>query len=38
MEKLKQYPEWNMQFRFQKRKYGKLYYHCKKHGLFIDKK
>ena len=32
----KQYPEWNMQFRFQKRKYGKLYYHCKKHGLFYQ--
>ena len=32
----KQYPEWNMQFRFQKRKYGKLYYNCKKHGLFYQ--
>ena len=30
----KQYPEWHMQFRFQKRKHGKLYFHCKKHGLF----
>lgn len=29
----KQYPEWQMQFRFQKRKHGKLYYYCTKHGL-----
>lgn len=32
----KQYPEWQMQFRFQKRKHGKLYFHCKKHGLFYQ--
>lgn len=32
----KQYPEWHMQFRFQKRKHGKLYFHCKKHGLFYQ--
>lgn len=32
----KQYPEWHMQFRFQKRKHGKLYFHCTKHGLFYQ--
>ena len=32
----KQYPEWHMQFRFQKRKHGKLYFYCKKHGLFYQ--
>lgn len=32
----KQYPEWQMQFRFQKRKHGKLYFNCKKHGLFYQ--
>lgn len=30
----KQYPEWNMQFRFHKSGHGKLYYYCTNHGLF----
>ena len=32
----KQYPEWNMQFRFRKSGHGKLYYYCTKHGLFYQ--
>ena len=32
----KQYPEWSMQCRFQKRKHGRLYFHCKEHGLFYQ--
>lgn len=31
---VKQYPEWNMEFRFQKQGYGRLYFYCVKHGLF----
>lgn len=33
---VKQYPEWNMQFRFHKSGHGKLYFHCSKHGLFYQ--
>ncbi len=33
---IKQYPEWNMQFRLPKQGYGKLYFHCSKHGLFYQ--
>ena len=33
---LKQYPEWNMQFRFRKSGHGKLYYYCTEHGLFYQ--
>ena len=33
---VKQYPEWNMQFRFHKLGHGKLYFHCSKHGLFYQ--
>ncbi|MFA6850084.1 MAG: helix-turn-helix domain-containing protein [Selenomonadaceae bacterium] len=33
---VKQYPEWNLQFRFHKTGYGKLYFHCSKHGLFYQ--
>lgn len=29
----KQYPEWNMQFRFRKSGHGKLYFYCVNHGL-----
>lgn len=32
----KQYPEWNMQFRFRKSGYGKLYFYCTEHGLFYQ--
>ena len=32
----KQYPEWNMQFRFRKSGHGKLYYYCTNHGLFYQ--
>ncbi len=32
----KQYPEWNMQFRFRKSGHGKLYYYCTEHGLFYQ--
>lgn len=32
----KQYPEWQLQFRIPKRKYGRVYYYCKKHGLFYQ--
>ncbi|CUH97515.1 hypothetical protein P22_3646 [Propionispora sp. 2/2-37] len=33
---VKQYPEWNMQFRFPKVGHGKLYFHCSNHGLFYQ--
>ncbi|MBP2654013.1 MAG: transcriptional regulator, family [Firmicutes bacterium] len=33
---VKQYPEWNMQFRFYKVGHGKLYFHCSNHGLFYQ--
>lgn len=33
---VKQYPEWNLQARFQQRGHGKLYYFCNKHGLFYQ--
>ena len=33
---LKQYPEWNMQFRFRKSGHGKLYFYCVNHGLFYQ--
>lgn len=33
---VKQYPEWNMQFRFHKLGHGKLYWYCSKHGLFYQ--
>ena len=32
----KQYPEWNMQFRFRKSGHGKLYFYCVNHGLFYQ--
>lgn len=32
----KQYPEWNMQFRFRKSGHGKLYFYCTDHGLFYQ--
>ncbi len=33
---VKQYPEWNMQFRFHKSGHGKLYFYCSNHGLFYQ--
>lgn len=33
---VKQYPEWNMQFRLRKSGHGKLYFHCSNHGLFYQ--
>ena len=33
---LKQYPEWNMQFRFRKSVHGKLYHYCTNHVLFYQ--
>lgn len=33
---VKQYPEWNLQFRFAKFGHGKLYFHCSQHGLFYQ--
>lgn len=33
---VRQYPEWNMQFRFHKAGHGKLYFHCSTHGLFYQ--
>jgi transcriptional regulator with XRE-family HTH domain len=33
---VKQYPEWNFQFRFHKFGHGKLYFHCSQHGLFYQ--
>ena len=32
----KQYPEWSMQCRLEKRKRGKLYFHYNEHGLFYQ--
>ena len=33
---VKQYPEWDMQFRFHKLGHGKLYFYCTNHGLFYQ--
>lgn len=33
---VKQYPEWNLSFRFPKLGHGKLYFHCSSHGLFYQ--
>ena len=33
---IKQYPEWNLQFRLHKLGHGKIYFHCLKHGLFYQ--
>jgi DNA-binding XRE family transcriptional regulator/desulfoferrodoxin (superoxide reductase-like protein) len=33
---VKQYPEWNMQFRFHKFGHGKLCFYCSSHGLFYQ--
>lgn len=33
---VKQYPEWNMEFRFQRRGHGKLYFYCTNDGLFYQ--
>lgn len=33
---VKQYPEWNLQFRFHKPGHGRLYFYCTKHGLFYQ--
>lgn len=33
---IKQYPEWNLEARFQKRGHGKLYLHCSNDGLFYQ--
>ncbi len=33
---MKQYPEWNMQLRIQKRGHGMLIWHCVEHGLFYQ--
>lgn len=33
---VKQYPEWNMQFRFRKQGHGKLYFYCTSDGLFYQ--
>ncbi|MDB8805238.1 helix-turn-helix domain-containing protein [Romboutsia sp. 1001216sp1] len=33
---VKQYPEWNMQFRLNQNGRGKLYFYCKEHGLFYQ--
>lgn len=33
---MKQYPEWNMQFRFRKSGHGKIYFYCTSHGLFYQ--
>ena len=33
---IKQYPEWNLQFRFHKLGHGKIYFHCSNHGLFYQ--
>ena len=33
---VKQYPEWNMEFRFQKRGHGILYFYCVEDGLFYQ--
>lgn len=31
---VKQYPEWNVEFRFRKQGHGRLYYYCTNHGLY----
>lgn len=33
---VKQYPEWNLSFRFHRLGHGKLYFHCSRHGLFYQ--
>jgi desulfoferrodoxin (superoxide reductase-like protein) len=33
---VKQYPEWNMQFRFHKLGHCKIYFYCSNHGLFYQ--
>lgn len=33
---VKQYPEWNMQFRLNQNGRGKLYFYCTEHGLFYQ--
>ncbi len=33
---VKQYPEWNLSFRFHKLGHGKLYFYCSNHGLFYQ--
>lgn len=33
---VKQYPEWNMGFRFHKQGHGRLYYYCTNDGLFYQ--
>ena len=33
---VKQYPEWNLQFRFHKFGHGKIYFCCSNHGLFYQ--
>ena len=33
---VKQYPEWNLSFRFHRLGHGKLYFHCSVHGLFYQ--
>lgn len=33
---VKQYPEWNMQFRFRKQGRGRLYFYCTNDGLFYQ--
>ncbi|KMT20786.1 helix-turn-helix domain-containing protein [Clostridium cylindrosporum] len=32
----KQYPEWNLEFTFNKQKHGKLYFYCTEDGLFYQ--
>ena len=33
---VKQYPEWNLEFRLRKRGHGRLYFHCTNDGLFYQ--
>ena len=33
---VKQYPEWNLSFRFPKLGHGKIYHYCSNHGLFYQ--
>ncbi|WP_130805384.1 helix-turn-helix domain-containing protein [Senegalia massiliensis] len=33
---VKQYPEWNMEFRFRKQGHGRLYFYCINDGLFYQ--
>lgn len=33
---VKQYPEWDLQVRLQKREHGTLFWYCTKHGLFYQ--